>query len=113
MLFRSALLARRLRQGQLGTESVVSTSGAKTFYTWYELYPAVSQNAGLTVKPGDIVTASLQCTAACSPSQKQTWQLVISDNTTGAAWTQNLQYQSSMASPNGSSSRLTITASCR
>jgi len=83
---------------QLGTESVVSTSGAKTFYTWYELYPAVSVNVGLTVKPGDIVTASLQCTAACSPSQKQTWQLVISDNTTGAAWTQNLQYQSSMAS---------------
>jgi len=83
---------------QLGTESMVSTSGAKTFYTWYELYPAVSQNVGLTVKPGDIVTASLQCTAACSPSQKQTWQLIISDNTTGAAWTQSLQYQSSMAS---------------
>jgi Peptidase A4 family len=83
---------------QLGTESMVSTSGAKTFYTWYELYPAVSQNAGLAVKPGDIVTASLQCTAACSPSQKQTWQLTISDNTTRAAWTQSLQYQSSMAS---------------
>jgi hypothetical protein len=83
---------------QLGTESMVSTSGAKTFYTWYELYPAVSVSVGLTVKPGDIVTASLQCTAACSPSQKQTWQLIISDNTTGAAWTQSLQYQSSMAS---------------
>lgn len=83
---------------QLGTESMVSTAGAKTFYTWYELYPALSQNAGLTVKPGDIVTASLQCTAACSPSQVQTWQLTISDETTGAAWTQSVQYQSSMAS---------------
>jgi hypothetical protein len=83
---------------QLGTESVVSTAGATTFYTWYELYPAVSVPAGLAVKPGDIVTASLQCTAQCSPSQTQTWQLTLSDDTTGAAWTQSLQYQSSMAS---------------
>jgi hypothetical protein len=83
---------------QLGTEEMVSTSGTRTFYTWYELYPALSQSAGLTVKPGDIVTASLQCTAACSPSQTQTWQLIISDDTSGAAWTQSFQYQSSMAS---------------
>ncbi|HEV7995165.1 MAG TPA: G1 family glutamic endopeptidase [Stellaceae bacterium] len=83
---------------QLGTESVVSTSGATTFYTWYELYPAVSEPAGLTVKPGDIVSASLQCTALCSPAQTQTWQLTLSDETTGAAWTQSFQYQSSMRS---------------
>ncbi|MGH7047783.1 MAG: G1 family glutamic endopeptidase [Stellaceae bacterium] len=83
---------------QIGTESVVSTAGVTSFYTWYELYPAVSEPAGLTVKPGDIITASLQCTAACSPSQNQTWQLTLSDDTTGAAWTQSFQYQSSMAS---------------
>lgn len=83
---------------QLGTESVASTTGATSFFTWYELYPAVSEPAGLTVKPGDIVTASLQCTAQCSPSQTQTWQLTLSDDTTGAAWTQSFQYQSSMAS---------------
>jgi hypothetical protein len=83
---------------QLGTESVVSTGGATSFYTWYELYPAVSVPAGLAVKPGDIVTASLQCTAQCLPSQTQTWQLTLSDDTTGAAWTQSFQYQSSMAS---------------
>ena len=83
---------------QLGTESMVSTTGVTSFYTWYELYPAVSVPVGLTVKPGDIVTASLQCTAACALSQTQTWQLTITNDTTGAAWTQNLQYQSSMAS---------------
>lgn len=83
---------------QLGTESVVSTSGAATFYAWYELYPAVSQLVALTVKPGDIITASLQCTAACSQAQTQTWQLTISDETAGSAWTQSFQYQSSMAS---------------
>ncbi len=83
---------------QLGTELVVSTAGVTSFYTWYELYPAVSEPAGLTVKPGDIVSASLQCTAACSPAQTQTWRLTLSDETTGAAWTQSFQYQSSMAS---------------
>ena len=83
---------------QLGTESMVSTSGTKYYYTWYELYPAVSVGIALTVKAGDIVTASLQCTAACSPSQTQTWQLTLTNNTSGAAWTQSFQYQSTMAS---------------
>ncbi len=83
---------------QLGTESWVSTAGAKYFAVWYELYPAVSQWVALTVKAGDIVTASLLCTANCTPSQAQTWQLTFTNNTTGAVWTQSFQYQSSMAS---------------
>ncbi|HEY1258055.1 MAG TPA: G1 family glutamic endopeptidase [Stellaceae bacterium] len=83
---------------QLGTESVVSTAGAKTFYAWYELYPAVSQLIALPVKPGDIVTASLQCTAACTPAQTQTWHLTLTNATQGWNWAQNFQYQSSMAS---------------
>jgi hypothetical protein len=83
---------------QLGTESVVSTAGTTTFYAWYELYPATSQLIALTVKPGDIITASLECTAACSPAQTQTWQLNMSDETAGWAWAQSFQYQSSMAS---------------
>src|ERR1700757_1036897 len=44
---------------QLGTESVVSTSGVRTFYVWYELYPDVARPISQTVKPGDIITASL------------------------------------------------------
>jgi Peptidase A4 family len=83
---------------QLGTESIVSTSGTVYFYAWYELYPANDNEIALTVKPGDIVTASLQCTAACSPGQVQTWQLTMSDQTAGSAWTQRFQYQSTMAS---------------
>ncbi len=83
---------------QLGTELVVSTSGATLFYTWYELYPAPASSISLNVKPGDIVTASLQCIAACSPSQTQTWQLSLTDKTAGSSWTQSFQYQSSMAS---------------
>lgn len=83
---------------QLGTEEEVSTSGATAFYAWYELYPAALIYVSLTVHPGDIITASLQCTAACSPSQTQTWQLSLVDNTTGGSWSENFQYQSSMAS---------------
>ncbi len=83
---------------QLGTELVVSTGGATSFYTWYELYPAVAVSIGLNVRPGDTVTASLQCTAACSPSQTQTWQLSLSDKTAGSSWTESFQYELSMAS---------------
>jgi hypothetical protein len=83
---------------QLGSESYVSTSGAASHQVWYELYPAVTQAIPYTVKAGDIITASLQCTTACSPAQVQTWQLTMTDETAGWTWTQNFQYQSSMAS---------------
>ncbi|HXC91338.1 MAG TPA: G1 family glutamic endopeptidase [Stellaceae bacterium] len=83
---------------QLGTESIVSTSGAVFFYAWYELYPANDNEIALSVQPGDIVTASLRCTAACSPGQVQTWQLTMADETANSSWTQSFQYQSSMAS---------------
>jgi hypothetical protein len=83
---------------QLGSEGAVSTSGVTSFYVWYELYPAPAQGISHTVKPGDIITASLQCTAACSPSSVQTWQLTMSNETAGWTWTQSFQYQSSMAS---------------
>src|SRR5215472_228991 len=83
---------------QLGTEQLVTSSGAASYYVWYELYPAATVYLGHTVSPGDIITASLQCTAACSPSSVQTWQLTMTDETAGWSWTQSVQYQSSMAS---------------
>jgi hypothetical protein len=83
---------------QLGTDQVVSTSGVVSYSAWYELYPAGSLNIPKTVHPGDIITASLQCTVACSPSSVQTWQLTMTDETAGWTWTQSFQYQSSMVS---------------
>ena len=83
---------------QLGTEQLITSSGAASYYVWYELYPAATVYLGHAVKPGDIIAASLQCTAACSPSSVQTWQLTMTDETAGWSWTQNVQYQSSMAS---------------
>jgi Peptidase A4 family len=83
---------------QLGTESIVSTSGATFYFAWYELYPGYDVEIALNVNPGDIITASLQCTAACTAGQTQTWQLTMADQTAKSAWTQNFQYQSSMGS---------------
>jgi hypothetical protein len=83
---------------QLGTEQLVTSSGAESYYVWYELYPAATVYLGHTVNPGDIITASLECTAGCSPSLVQTWQLTMIDETAGWSWTQSVQYQSSMAS---------------
>jgi Peptidase A4 family len=83
---------------QLGTEQLVTSSSAASYYVWYELYPAATVYLGHTVNPGDIITASLQCTAACSPSSAQTWQLTMTNQTAGWTWTQSVQYQSSMAS---------------
>jgi len=83
---------------QLGTEQLVTSSGTASYYVWYELYPAATVYLGHTVNPGDIVTASLQCAAACSPGLVQTWQLTMTDETAGWSWTQSVQYQSSMAS---------------
>jgi hypothetical protein len=83
---------------QLGTEQLVTSSGAASYYVWYELYPAATVYLGHTVNPGDIITASLQCTAACSPGSVQTWQLTMTNETAGWTWTQSVQYQSSMAS---------------
>jgi hypothetical protein len=82
---------------QLGVLEAVGVGGA-VYRPWCELYPAPALYLSHTVKPGDIITASLQCTAACSPSQVQTWQLLMTDETEGWAWTQSFQYQSSMAS---------------
>jgi len=83
---------------QLGTSGTVFTNGATSYGAWYELYPAGAVGISNNVKPGDIITASLQCTAACSPSSVQTWQLTLTNTTAGWTWSQSFQYQSTMAS---------------
>ncbi|SRR6266446_698494 len=83
---------------QLGAMEYASTSNTASYLVWYELYPAGAVGVPHSVKPGDIITASLECTAACSPSSVQTWQLSLVDHTAGWTWTQSFQYQSSMAS---------------
>jgi hypothetical protein len=83
---------------QLGTSGTVFTNGATSYAAWYELYPAGAVGLANPVRPGDIITASLECTAACSPSSVQTWQMTLTNATAGWTWTKSVQYQSTMAS---------------
>jgi hypothetical protein len=62
--------------------------------------PALSKSSEPS-SPGDVITASLQCTAACSPGSVQTWLLSLTDQSDGWSWTQKFQYQSSMGSAEG------------
>ena len=83
---------------QAGVFGQVATTGQAAYYAWYELIPAGSISVGGAVKPGDIISASIDCIANCVPSATQTWRMTMTDETAGWSWTQSVQYQSSMAS---------------
>jgi peptidase A4-like protein len=51
---------------QLGTEQDISSTGATQYYAWYEMLPQYPVRIPIEVKPGDSITASLQCTASGS-----------------------------------------------
>ena len=72
---------------QLGAMEWVGSPGGASYVVWYELYPAGAVQVPRDVNPGDVITASLQCIAACSPSSVQTWQLSLTDQTAGWTWT--------------------------
>jgi hypothetical protein len=89
---------------QLGTEQDVYSFGSFSFtnyYAWYELIPAGEVQISGTVKPGDVMTASLTCTDnPCSPATTQHWKLTMTNNTRHWTWTSpsNLTYTSSLLS---------------
>jgi hypothetical protein len=85
---------------QLGWQAGVARSGSPSFAVWYETLPAAETAlpSSYVVQPGDIMTASLQCTANCTPGAAQTWKLVMTDVTEGWSWNTTVEYQSSLAS---------------
>ena len=79
---------------QLGTESDVTAAGVSSYYAWYEMLPeSETEIRGFTVAPGDSITATLAL--ASITRGRQTWKLTMTDATRHAAWTTNLNYQSS------------------
>jgi Peptidase A4 family len=83
---------------QLGTSQYVLSSGATSYFAWYEMLPQAPVTiTAITVSPGDQIAASLQCVSACS-AKKQNWQLSITNNSTGQTWLQNFSNSSSRAS---------------
>jgi Peptidase A4 family len=83
---------------QIGTMQAVSQSGSPANYVWYELYPAGPVQIPELTAVGDIITASLECMANCTPGATQTWQLSITDQTRGWTWAQDVNFASSMLS---------------
>jgi hypothetical protein len=92
---------------QLGTEQDTTQSGSQ-YYAWYETLPNPAVSIpGITISPGDTITASLQDgpslrTPNAKPgpgkSSSETWTLTLTDDTTGATWSETLSYSSSLAS---------------
>jgi Peptidase A4 family len=87
---------------QVGTEQDASATGATTYYAWYETLPANQISLSpqqYPVRPGDVVGASLQCTASCTAGAAQSWTLAMTDYTAGWSWTSpNVPYASSLGS---------------
>jgi len=87
---------------QVGTEQDASATGATTYYAWFETLPANQISLSpqqYPVRPGDVVGASLQCTASCTAGAAQSWTLAMTDYTAGWSWTSpNVPYASSLGS---------------
>ena len=71
---------------QVGTEQDTSRSGMTTYYAWWEMYSSGDQQpeqviSGLTIKPGDSITASVQYTGSGN------FTLKITDTTENESFT--------------------------
>lgn len=65
---------------QVGTVQQVSSSGATSYYAFYELIPAgevILPTAQYPVSPGDAMTAMIECLSGCEPNASQQWVIEI------------------------------------
>jgi hypothetical protein len=78
---------------QAGTQD--SGSGRQNEYqAWIEMLPAASQQVPLAVLPGDSITVSIDEQGAGT----QSWQIVMSNNTSGKSYRSMVNYTSSRSS---------------
>jgi hypothetical protein len=74
---------------QTGTESDWS-GGQATYYAWWEILPAAETPIeSLSVSPGDSITASV------AQAGGSTWNISLTDNTTGQSFSTQQQYSGS------------------
>jgi len=99
---------------QLGTEHDASLFGTTEYYAWIEMLPnapivismtdpnCTSLSCAAPVQPGDVITASLQCTSInCThpDGHPQTWLLEMSNPRWGAwSFSTSVTYASTLAS---------------
>jgi hypothetical protein len=82
---------------QVGTTQAVASDGTTLYYSWYEALPNFPVNMPNPVSPGDVITASLLCTASCSSKKLQLWTLKMSSSA-GWEWSVPVPYNSSKLS---------------
>ncbi len=71
---------------QAGTEEDVSASGQTSYSAWWEILPAPSISASVSVNPGDKVSVSI--------SGPGLWTISFKDLTNGQSFTQTVPYTS-------------------
>jgi hypothetical protein len=77
---------------QAGTQEQSSGSGQSLYSAWLETLPRPSQPVQLAVHAGDSITVSL------TEQSPGTWQIALTNNTTGQNYQVSGQYQSSYSS---------------
>lgn len=82
---------------QMGTEQDADADGSTDYYVWYEMLPNDGFTIPRPVRPGDVITASITCTASCT-SALQTWALSMTDSTAQWTWSESFAYASSRLS---------------
>jgi hypothetical protein len=87
---------------QIGTMQAAAPSGETEYFAWYEILPATEvpiSRKQYPIVPGDTITATIQCTAACRPNAQSTWVLtLINVNRWSKPYSITLQYASSLTS---------------
>jgi hypothetical protein len=77
---------------QTGTQADCNADGSTNYYAWYELVPAAPVQLGLTIQPGDHITAQVSVSGSSVT-------VSLKDETSGQSTTKNLQ----MSNPDTSS----------
>lgn len=76
---------------QAGTEQDVSSSGQASYSAWWEIIPAPSVNASMTVHPGDTIKCSI------SSAAPGLWTIALTDVTDGQSFSKTVPYVSTGA----------------
>src|SRR5258708_11833524 len=67
---------------QIGTMQAAAPNGDTEYFAWYEVLPATEvpiSRKQYPIKPGDTITATIQCTAACASYALWTWALTLTN----------------------------------
>jgi len=86
---------------QIGTMQAAGPSGEPEYFAWYEVLPQTEtpiSRKDYPIKPGDTITAKIQCMSACGSYALSTWTLTLTNDRWPKPYSITLQYASSLSS---------------